>query len=65
MSHWLISWRNMLDLIWLVFLLYLLWHFWRDRQFLAKAQDWLITKGHITLFEWSQEGPRLWPKNSI
>ncbi|MBA2711180.1 MAG: DUF3592 domain-containing protein [Tatlockia sp.] len=52
----------MLDFIWLLFLLYLLWHFWRDRQFLAQAQDWLITKGRITLFEWTREGPRLWPK---
>ena len=56
------SWRAGLDLIWLIFLLYLLWHFWRDRQFLAQTQDWLITKGRITLFEWTREGPRLWPK---
>jgi hypothetical protein len=56
------SWRGMLDLIWLFFLFYLLWHFWRDRQFLAQAQYWLITKGRITLFEWVREGPRLWPK---
>lgn len=40
----------------------MLWYFWRDRQFLAQAKYWLITKGRITLFEWTQEGPRLWPK---
>nr|WP_043873677.1 DUF3592 domain-containing protein [Legionella massiliensis] len=56
------SWRGVLDFAWLFFLLFMLWYFWRDRQFLAQSKYWLITKGRITLFEWTQEGPRLWPK---
>lgn len=56
------SWRGLLDLAWLFFLLFMLRYFWRNRQFLAQSKDWLITKGRITLFEWTQEGPRLWPK---
>ncbi|MBA2651529.1 MAG: DUF3592 domain-containing protein [Tatlockia sp.] len=52
----------MLDLIWLFFLSYLLWHFWRDRQLLARARHWLITKGRITHFEWARVGRLLWPK---
>lgn len=61
-THWLISPRGMLDLAWLFFLLFMLWHFWRARQFLAQAKDWLITKGRITVFKWTREGPRVWPK---
>ncbi|MBY0377382.1 MAG: DUF3592 domain-containing protein [Gammaproteobacteria bacterium] len=52
----------MLDILWLILLLFMLWHFWRARQFLAQTQYWLIAKGRITLFEWTREGPRLWPK---
>jgi hypothetical protein len=62
LAHWLMSWQGILDLLWLIFLLLMLWYFWRDRQFLAQTQSWLITKGRITLFEWTREGPRLWPK---
>jgi hypothetical protein len=54
--------RGVLDLVWLFFLLFMLWHFWRARRFLAQTKFWLITKGRITRFEWTREGPRLWPK---
>lgn len=54
--------RGMLDLAWLFFLLFMLWHFWRARQFLAQTKYWLITKGRITVFKWTHEGPRWWPQ---
>lgn len=56
------SWQGLLDLVWLIFLLSMLRHFWRDRQLLAQTKFWLITKGHITVFEWTREGHRLWPR---
>ncbi|WP_078767506.1 DUF3592 domain-containing protein [Legionella maceachernii] len=37
-------------------------YFWRDRRALAQTRSWLITKGRITSFEWTREGPRLWPR---
>ncbi|ASQ47267.1 DUF3592 domain-containing protein [Legionella clemsonensis] len=62
MTHWITSWRWLLDLIWLIFLLALLWHFWQDRKYFIKIQGWHVTKGRITQFLWTQEGYRLWPK---
>lgn len=61
MVNWLRSWHGLLDVAWLVFLLTILRHFWRERQILAQTKFWLITKGRITVFEWTREGPRLWP----
>jgi hypothetical protein len=62
LANWLLSWRGVLDIIWIIFLFYLLWHFLREWQSLAKARDWLITKGRITHFEWARAGRQLWPK---
>lgn len=59
---WQNAWRMVLDLGWLLFLLVLLIHFWRDRQLLVQAKSWLKAKGRITLCEWTQVGPNLWPK---
>jgi Protein of unknown function (DUF3592) len=56
------SWRGLLDVVWLLFLLSMLWYFWRERHILAQTQFWLITKGRITQFEWTGEGYQLWPK---
>ncbi|CEK09402.1 DUF3592 domain-containing protein [Legionella hackeliae] len=61
MTHW-ITWRWLLDLLWLAFLLALLLHFWQDRKNFLKIQSWFLTKGRITQFLWTQEGYRLWPK---
>ena len=61
-ANWFLSWRGLLDVVWLLFLLSLLLHFWRDRQLLRQTRFWLITKGRITQFRWSQDGPRIWPK---
>ncbi|MFC3908245.1 DUF3592 domain-containing protein [Legionella dresdenensis] len=60
--NWLLSWRGLIDIAWLVFLLAMLRHFWQERWFLSEARYWLIVKGRITRLEWSQEGSRLWPK---
>lgn len=62
MLNRLLSGQSLLDLAWLLFLLFMLRHFWRDRSALAQARSWLITKGRITSFEWTREGPRLWPR---
>lgn len=62
MTHWMIMLRWGLDLLWLLFLLVLLRHFWREKQRLKGAQNWFMTKGHITQFSWTQEAHRLWPK---
>ena len=56
------SWRGLLDILWLLFLLSMVWHFWRERQLLTQTKFWLITKGRITSFEWTKVGPRLWPR---
>lgn len=58
----LLSWQSLLDLVWLLFLIFLLRYFWRDRKALVQTRSWLITKGRITSFEWTREGPRLWPR---
>jgi len=58
----LITWQGFMDIAWLLFLLFLLRHFWQDRQALAKARHWLITKGRITQFLWTRERHQLWPK---
>ena len=60
--NWLVSWQGFMDMVWLVFLLFLLWHFWQERQALMRASHWLITRGRITQFVWTQEGVHLWPK---
>lgn len=62
MTNWLLSWRGLLDVTWLLFLLILLKHFWSEKRFLARTRFWLITKGRIVLFEWTREGHRFWPK---
>lgn len=59
---WLVIWRWVLDLGWLLFLCILLKHFWQDRQELLKAKSWLKTKGRITLCEWTKIGHSVWPK---
>jgi hypothetical protein len=59
---WLIVWRLIIDLGWLLFLLILFRHFWLDRKVLVDAQSWLITKGHITSCELTQVGHIFWPK---
>lgn len=59
---WHTASQGILDFGWLFFLLMLLHHFWRDRQSLARAKDWLKTKGQITHCEWTQEGHSIWPK---
>jgi hypothetical protein len=56
------SWHWIIDLSWLLFLIGLLFYFWRDRQNLKRTQSWLLTKGRITEFLWTQEDHRLWPK---
>ncbi|MDP1603506.1 MAG: DUF3592 domain-containing protein [Legionella sp.] len=60
--NWLVSWRGLMDIAWLLFLLLLLRHFWQDRRALEKARHWLITRGRITKFLWTREGTHLWPK---
>jgi hypothetical protein len=60
--HRLLSWQGMVDQMWLIFLLFMLWYFWRERKKLAQTKDWLITKGRITVFEWTRENEQLWPK---
>lgn len=62
LSTWFFSWRGAIDLAWLLFLLVLFRHFWSQRQFLNRARDWLITKGRMTQFSWSQDGHQLWAK---
>jgi hypothetical protein len=62
LTHWILSFRGLIDMIWLTFLLVILRHFWRERTFLKQSQSWLITKGLITQCEWTQEGTHLWPK---
>lgn len=59
---WLISWQGVVDLIWLVFLLAVFIHFWKRRQFLSQASDWLITSARMTQFQWTREGHQLWAK---
>lgn len=61
-THWLLAWPRILDLAWLLFLLILLRHFWRKRQFLRQAQDWLITRGRMTQFVWTRDRHQLWAK---
>lgn len=60
--NWLVSWQGLLDLCWLLLLLAILFYFWRERKQLADAKYWLITKGRVTLFEWTKNGHQLWPK---
>lgn len=59
---WLVMWRWILDLGWLVVLFIVLRHFWRDRQTLLQAQSWLQVKGRITVCEWTKAGHSVWPK---
>lgn len=60
--NWLASWQGFMDIIWLFFLLFLLRHFWQERQALMTASHWLITRGRITQFVWTQDEHHLWPK---
>lgn len=60
--NWLISGQGFMDIVWLLFLLFLLRHFWQERQALMIASHWLITRGRITQFVWTQDGHHLWPK---
>lgn len=61
-KNWLLSWRGVLDWLWLFFLFFLLRHFWLERRFFKRAQSWLLIKGQITQLEWIQEAHRVWPK---
>lgn len=51
-----------LNLAWLLFFFLLLMHFYRKRSLLVNAKSWLITKGHITQFDWVKVGHNIWPK---
>lgn len=62
MLNRLLSGQSLLDLTWLLFLLVMLKHFWSERRILMHAHSWLIAKARITVFEWTHEGHRLWPK---
>lgn len=54
--------HRVLDMAWLLFLLLMLRHFWRDRQYLLKSQQWSVIDGRITKLEWTQYGHSFWPK---
>lgn len=54
--------RAFLDFSWLAILLMMFRHFWKNRQVLLDAQDWLKAKGHITQYKLVREGHSLWPK---
>lgn len=62
MINWLVSWQGFMDIAWFLFLLFLFWHFWQEHRALQQASHWLITKGRITRFLWTKDGPHLWPK---
>lgn len=62
MFSWLLSWKGIIDLAWLVFLLILLRHFWQDWRLLQSARYWLITKGRISQLVWTKDGEHIWPK---
>ncbi|CAM4414867.1 MAG: hypothetical protein LEGION0403_FIIPPAGN_00967 [Legionella sp.] len=59
---WLTVWQWVLDLGWLVVLLSIFIHFWRDRQSLVRATNWLKAKGRVTSCEWTKAGHSVWPK---
>ncbi|KTD62241.1 DUF3592 domain-containing protein [Legionella spiritensis] len=55
-------WHSILDVLWLCVLLLMLRHFRQERKAIKASQEWLLTKGRITLFNWTRAGHRLWPK---
>lgn len=48
------------DGLWLIFLLYALFYFWRARQKLIAAFDWLKTNGTIVACHYKEEKGRIW-----
>lgn len=54
--------QTVLDVGWLVFLLFVFKQFWASRQQTFHTQQWIKTKGRITVCEWVTVQHTAWPK---